>query len=102
MGPLTEISRAEELGAEVVKIFPGAEVGGPGFVKAIRGPCPWTSIMPTGGVAPTADSLNSWFAAGVHCVGIGSQLIRKKDGAYDLAEIEETTRSALAIIAEWR
>ena len=54
-GSLTEISRAEELGAEVVKIFPGSQVGGPGFVKAVRGPFPWTSIMPTGGVKPTEE-----------------------------------------------
>ena len=53
-GTLTEISRAEELGAEVVKIFPGAAVGGPDFVKAVLGPSPWTSIMPTGAVEPSA------------------------------------------------
>ena len=60
-GSLTEISLAEELGAEVVKIFPGSQVGGPGFVKAVRGPFPWTSIMPTGGVEPTEDNLKKWF-----------------------------------------
>ena len=48
-GTASEISAAEELGCEIVKIFPGAEVGGPPFVKAVKGPCPWTSIMPTGG-----------------------------------------------------
>ncbi len=74
---LTEISLAEELGVEIVKIFPGAEVGGPAFVKAIKGPCAWTSIMPSGGVAPTEESIKSWFEAGVSCVGIGSQLTPK-------------------------
>ncbi|RIV43291.1 bifunctional 4-hydroxy-2-oxoglutarate aldolase/2-dehydro-3-deoxy-phosphogluconate aldolase, partial [Flagellimonas pelagia] len=48
-GSLTEIDRAEELGVEVIKLFPGSTYG-PGFVKAIKGPQPWTSIMPTGGV----------------------------------------------------
>ncbi|MFS4449740.1 bifunctional 4-hydroxy-2-oxoglutarate aldolase/2-dehydro-3-deoxy-phosphogluconate aldolase, partial [Maribacter sp. 2307UL18-2] len=50
-GSLTEIARAEELGCEVVKLFPG-DVYGPKFVKGVRGPQPWTSIMPTGGVSP--------------------------------------------------
>jgi 2-dehydro-3-deoxyphosphogluconate aldolase/(4S)-4-hydroxy-2-oxoglutarate aldolase len=77
-GSLSEISYAEELGAEIIKIFPGSSVGGPDFVKAIKGPCPWTSIMPTGGVEPTVDNLREWFEAGVTCVGIGSNLITKE------------------------
>lgn len=76
-GTLTEIGKAEELGVEVVKIFPGGEVGGPAFVKAIKGPCPWTCIMPSGGVSPTEESIKAWFDAGVSCVGIGSQLTPK-------------------------
>ncbi len=74
-GSLTEISRAEELGAEVVKIFPAPSVGGPEFVKTVRGPQPWTNIMPTGGVNPTEESLRTWFDAGVYCVGMGSNLV---------------------------
>jgi len=77
-GTLTEISQAEELGAEIVKIFPGNAVGGPSFVKAVKGPCPWTTIMPTGGVDPSEDNLEKWFAAGVACVGMGSALITDK------------------------
>lgn len=76
-GTLSEINYAEELGAEIVKIFPGSSVGGPDFVRAIKGPCPWTSIMPTGGVEPTLENLTEWFDAGVTCVGIGSNLITK-------------------------
>jgi 2-dehydro-3-deoxyphosphogluconate aldolase / (4S)-4-hydroxy-2-oxoglutarate aldolase len=76
-GSVTEIGRAHELGAEVVKIFPGSQVGGPNFVKAVKGPMPWTSIMPTGGVTPTEDNLKGWFDAGATCVGIGSQLFPK-------------------------
>jgi 2-dehydro-3-deoxyphosphogluconate aldolase/(4S)-4-hydroxy-2-oxoglutarate aldolase len=75
-GTLSEIARAEELGCEVVKLFPG-DIYGPEFIKAIKGPCPWTNIMPTGGVLPTVESLTSWFTAGAYCVGIGSQLISK-------------------------
>ncbi len=77
-GSLSEISQAEELGAEIVKIFPGSAIGGPDFVKAVKGPCPWTSIMPTGGVEPTTENLREWFEAGVTCVGMGSNLITKE------------------------
>jgi len=77
-GSLSEINQAEELGAEIIKIFPGSSVGGPEFVKSIKGPCPWTSIMPTGGVEPTLENLSEWFEAGVTCVGIGSNLITKE------------------------
>ncbi len=97
-GTLTEICRAEELGCEIVKLFPGGTYGAD-FVKAIKGPQPWTSIMPTGGVSPTRDSLEAWFKAGVICVGIGSKLIAKgADGSYDLDKIKSTTESTLKII----
>jgi 2-dehydro-3-deoxyphosphogluconate aldolase/(4S)-4-hydroxy-2-oxoglutarate aldolase len=76
-GSLTEIARAEELGGEIVKLFPGSTYG-PGFVKAIKGPQPWTSIMPTGGVSTEEDNLRAWFDAGVTCVGMGSKLISKE------------------------
>lgn len=70
---LNEIYQATLLGAQVVKVFPGNVVG-PGFIKAIRGPMPQLNLMVTGGVEPTAESLNAWFSAGVTAVGIGSQL----------------------------
>lgn len=101
-GSLTEITRAEELGCEIVKLFPGG-VYGPGFVKAIKGPQPWTSIMPTGGVSPTKESLSSWFDAGVTCVGMGSKLIKKDDkGNFNLAEIQKGVQKALEIVAGLR
>ena len=97
-GSLTEIARAEELGCEIVKLFPGA-IYGPGFVKAIKGPQPWTSIMPTGGVNPTKESLESWFSAGVTCVGMGSKLIFKEpSGEFDYNKIEASVSNSLAII----
>jgi 2-dehydro-3-deoxyphosphogluconate aldolase/(4S)-4-hydroxy-2-oxoglutarate aldolase len=76
-GSASEISQAEELGVEIVKVFPGGAVGGPAFVKAVLGPCPWSHIMPTGGVDATEESIRAWFGAGAACVGIGSKLIRK-------------------------
>jgi len=102
-GSLTEISYAEELGAEVVKIFPGAQVGGPEFVKAVKGPFPWSSIMPTGGVKPDEENLKAWFDAGVHCVGMGSQLMVKKgDGSFDYPAIKVSCKKALDIIKKLR
>jgi 2-dehydro-3-deoxyphosphogluconate aldolase/(4S)-4-hydroxy-2-oxoglutarate aldolase len=101
-GSLTEIARAEELGCEIVKLFPGG-IYGPGFVKAIKGPQPWTSIMPTGGVSPTKESLSSWFEAGVTCVGMGSKLIKKDDqGSYNLAEIQLIIKDCLEQICALR
>ena len=97
-GSLTEIARAEELGCEIVKLFPGG-IYGPDFVKAIKGPCKWTSIMPTGGVSPTQESLEKWFKAGVTCVGMGSKLIAKNnEGKYDLEKIESLVKKSLDII----
>lgn len=76
-GSVTEISKAEELGADIIKIFPGGAVGGPGFVKAIKGPMPWTSLMPTSGVEPEEASIKEWFSAGIVAAGLGSQLFTK-------------------------
>lgn len=99
---LTEIARAEELGCEIVKLFPG-DVYGPQFVKGIKGPCPWTSIMPTGGVSTDKDNLKNWFDAGVTCVGIGSQLISNEVlKNQDFASLEATVRATLATIKEIR
>jgi len=80
-GSASEISAAEELGVEICKVFPGSQVGGPAFVKAMLGPCPWTRLMPTGGVDATKESINAWFKAGVCCVGVGSKLITKESVA---------------------
>jgi 2-dehydro-3-deoxyphosphogluconate aldolase / (4S)-4-hydroxy-2-oxoglutarate aldolase len=102
-GTASEISQAEELGVEVCKIFPGAAVGGPGFVKDILGPMPWTRIMPTGGVEPTAESITSWIKAGAACVGLGSKLFPAEcivSGNY--AAITENVKQVLAWIKSAR
>lgn len=99
---LTEISAAEELGAEIVKVFPGDTLS-PGFVKAIKGPMPWTSVMVTGGVEPTKESLESWFKAGVTAVGMGSQLFPKailSNRQFD--QIEAKAKEVISIIASLR
>lgn len=98
-GSASEIGQAEELGCEIVKIFPGASVGGPEFVKAILGPCPWTRIMPTGGVDCTEESLRKWFGAGVACVGMGTNLITKELlDKQDYAGIEARVRATVQLI----
>ncbi|WP_299272447.1 bifunctional 4-hydroxy-2-oxoglutarate aldolase/2-dehydro-3-deoxy-phosphogluconate aldolase [uncultured Psychroserpens sp.] len=97
-GSLSEIAKAEELGCEIVKLFPG-DVYGPDFIKGIKGPQPWTSIMPTGGVSPTKENLEKWFEAGATCVGIGSKLIKKDSaGSYDFEYILKTTKYAIEVI----
>ncbi len=102
-GSASEISQAEELGCEIVKVFPGKEVGGPGFVKAVRAPCPWVSVMPTGGVENTEASLKGWFDAGVACVGMGSNLITHdllQSGDY--TGIAANVRSTMELIRRLR
>ena len=90
------------MGCEVVKLFPGG-IYGPNFVKGIKGPQPWTSIMPTGGVSPTLENLKGWFDAGVTCVGMGSQLISKEILATkDFKTLEATVKNAMNIIKSVR
>lgn len=100
---VSEIGQAEELGCEVVKLFPAETLGGPDFVKAVLAPRPWTRLMPSGGVSPEESNLKGWFSAGVACVGMGSKLIRAdwlKAG--DFGAIESLTREVLATIAKVR
>jgi 2-dehydro-3-deoxyphosphogluconate aldolase / (4S)-4-hydroxy-2-oxoglutarate aldolase len=102
-GSVSEISKAEELGAEIVKIFPGSQVGGPKFVEAVKGPMPWSSIMPSGGVDTSEDNLAAWFKAGATCVGMGSQLITKdviEKGEYQ--KLTEECKKALEIIKKYK
>jgi 2-dehydro-3-deoxyphosphogluconate aldolase/(4S)-4-hydroxy-2-oxoglutarate aldolase len=78
-GSASEISQAEELGVEIVKIFPAISVGGPSFVRSVLGPTPWTRIMPTGtSVQTTKENIAEWLGAGVAAVGITTNLIRKE------------------------
>jgi len=102
-GSASEISQAQELGADIVKVFPGESVGGPAFVKAVLGPMPWTKIMPTGGVDPTRESLEAWFKAGIRACGIGSKLITaKRVEERDWTGIEQAIRETVDTIADIR
>lgn len=102
-GSVSEISYAEELGAEIVKIFPATQVGGPDFIKAVNGPMPWTNIMPTGGVNTTEESITEWINAGAYCVGLGSQLfIKNEQNQYDYEKIKTMVNSTIQIIKKNR
>jgi len=99
----SEISRAEEAGAEIIKIFPGSTVGGPAFVKAYLGPCPWSNLMPSGGVSPTRENLTEWFSAGVFAVGMGSRLITREIlTEQNYRKLEEAARNAVETIQKIR
>ena len=101
-GSLTEIAKAEEMGCEIIKLFPGS-IYGPEFVKAVKGPHPWTSIMPTGGVSTEKENLKGWFDSGVTCVGMGSKLISKEivsTKAYD--ELTLKVKETLSLIKQIR
>jgi 2-dehydro-3-deoxyphosphogluconate aldolase/(4S)-4-hydroxy-2-oxoglutarate aldolase len=102
-GTGSEISYAEELGAEFVKIFPGTAVGGPGFVRDLLAPMPWSSIIPTGGVDVTRESLEGWFKAGVAAVGMGSRLVSRDIVAdRDWAKLTQRCMDTVALIKEIR
>lgn len=93
----TEISEAEAAGSEVIKVFPGGQVGGPGFFKAVHGPAARTQMMPTGGVDITVESLYDWLVTGqAAALGIGSKLVRKDLVAKkEFATIEANVKDVL-------
>ncbi len=101
-GTASEMGKAQELGCDITKLFPG-DVYGPNMVKGILAPMPWTKIMVTGGVSPDAENLQKWFASGVFCVGMGSKLFPKeKVAAKDWAYVSNKCRECLDIIAAAR
>ena len=77
-GSVTEICNAQEMGCDLVKVFPAGSVGGPKFVKDVLGPLPWTMMMATGSVEPTEENLGAWKKSGVTAVGMGSKLFPKE------------------------
>ena len=101
-GSVSEIGKAQELGCDLTKLFPG-DVYGPNMVKGLMAPMPWSKIMVTGGVSPDAENLRAWFKAGVFCVGMGSKLFPKdKVAAEDWQYVTDKCRECLEIISEVR
>lgn len=74
----TEVGNAQEAGCDLCKIFPASEIGGPSFIRSLKGPMPRSMFMVTGGVKPEESNLREWFTAGVTCVGMGSALFSKE------------------------
>ena len=98
----TEIGNAQEAGCDICKVFPG-ETLGPGFIKAVLAPMPWSRLMVSGGVQPTRESLGAWFRAGACCVSIGSglfppALVAESDGE----KMAEHSRRIVALVQEVR
>lgn len=95
-GTVSEVGFAQEAGCDLCKVFPG-DVLGPKFVKGLLAPMPWSRLMVTGGVEPTAENLRGWFDAGVWCVGMGSKLFPKEViAAADWQTITDRCREALS------
>jgi len=99
VGTVTELLRAMELGADVVKLFPG-EVLGPEFIKAVLGPIPYAKIMPTGGVS--IDNLDKWFKAGAFAVGMGSGITKPFGVEGDYDAVKRVAKEVIEKIAEIR
>jgi 2-dehydro-3-deoxyphosphogluconate aldolase / (4S)-4-hydroxy-2-oxoglutarate aldolase len=96
----TEILTAWEAGADIVKVFP-AEVVGPAYFKALRGPLPQIRLMPTGGV--DLKTAGEFLKAGACCLGIGSQLVEPTAVANrDFARLRELASQYANIVKQFR
>lgn len=97
----TEIVAAWEAGADLVKIFPAGNLGGPSYIKALKAPLPQVLMVPTGGV--TLENTAAFLKAGASAVAVGSDLVSKKAlDSGDYAEIERNVKKFLAAVAEGR
>ena len=97
----TEVLTAWEAGADIVKVFPCGNVGGPKYIKALKGPFPHIELIPTGGV--NLETAGEFLKAGACAVAVGGELVDAKsihEGRYDV--IEERARQYLAVIAQAR
>lgn len=97
-GSIREIIEAMECGADIIKVFPG-ETLGPSFVKAVKGPLPHASLMPTGGVS--LENAHSWIQAGCVALGVGGHLTAGAK-AGDYASITAMARRFIEVIHKAR
>jgi 2-dehydro-3-deoxyphosphogluconate aldolase/(4S)-4-hydroxy-2-oxoglutarate aldolase len=101
-GTATEIAAAEELGCEIVKLFPAAAYDGPAFVRNFLGPSPGSKVMPTNVVA-TEEATRAWFAAGAAALGVAGHLYPADlVASADRAEIAARTRRFLGWVRDAR
>lgn len=97
----TEIFHAQQAGADIIKVFPAEQLGGPGFIKSILATSPALKLMPSGGVSANPENINNWFEAGACCISIGSKLFDEKifeQGKFNL--ISDQIRNILEWIQE--
>ena len=97
----TEVVTAWEAGADVVKIFPAGNLGGPKYIKALKGPFPQIEMIPTGGV--NLETAGEFLKAGACAVAVGGELVDAKsckEGRYDV--IEDRAKQYLAVVAKAR
>jgi 2-dehydro-3-deoxyphosphogluconate aldolase / (4S)-4-hydroxy-2-oxoglutarate aldolase len=98
----SEIIRAENMGAKMIKLFPG-NILGPAFMSAIKELFPGLLFMPTGGVDLDKENIAGWFKAGVCAVGMGSKLVSKNLlEQKDYAKIEALTKHVMDIVKSVR
>lgn len=101
-GTATEIGEAEELGVEIIKLFPASALG-PDFIKDLRGPSPQTLLMPSGGIFLTEGDLSKWVKAGAVAVNMGSALVSKDlIAARKYSEIKESVERCIGWISSAR
>ena len=97
----TEVMTAWDAGADMVKIFPCGNMGGPSYIKALKAPLPQVLMVPTGGV--NLDNTAEFFKAGASAVAVGADICNTKamaEGRYD--EIEKKARAFLSAVAGYR
>ena len=92
-GSATEILAAHRLGARLVKVFPSGPLGGPDFLRKVRGPLPDIPLVPTSG--PTIDTVAEYVAAGAVAVGVGSEIVPE---GFTLAGVEAAARRMRAAL----
>ena len=100
-GTLSEMIKAEQIGAQLIKLFPGS-VYGSKFISSVLAPCPWLKIMPTGGVTTDQDNIKGWLDAGAFCLGMGSNLfpsnlLNSSDTAQLQTHIESVIRKIKSV-----
>ena len=101
-GTITEIYHAMFWGATIVKIYP-ANVLGPAFLKAVLAVLPNVALMPTGGVVPSKENIDSWMEAGAYCVGMGSQLFDQEAmERQDYIKVENRIKDILTMVKNWK
>ena len=96
----TEVYRAMAGGATVVKVFPASCLGGPAYLRALRGPFPAVRLLPTGGVK--VQDIPAYLEAGAFAVGMGSELLGHLRDDADFAAITARTREVMAVVESWR